>query len=53
LSRGPEKMARAALLGLAVHAYCLRPSRLALTIFQARWAREPLLGAWAWAGFIW
>jgi len=33
-------MARAALLGLAVHAYCLRPSRLALTIFQARWARD-------------
>lgn len=38
-SRGPEKMSMAALLGLAVLIVLSSPARLALAIFQARWAR--------------
>jgi len=51
ISCGPEKMAMAALLGLAVHSYCLRPARLALTIFQTRWARGTFAGDLGWGGF--
>lgn len=45
-SREPEKTAMAALLGLAVLTVLSSPARLALAIFQARWARGALvLGA--------
>lgn len=46
-SRGPEKMSRAALLGLAVHAYCLRPRALPWAFFRPAGPGEPSLGAWA------
>ena len=39
--RGPEKMSRAALLGLAVHAYCLRPRALPWPFFRSAGPGEP------------
>ena len=50
-SRGPEKMPMAA-LQLPCRTCVLSASlRLALDIFQARLAREPLLGSWAYSCF--